>query len=350
MTEYVMRIMEFAIPCLLIWGVLIVSMTNDRSRYRNCVFLMAAVLSTMPLICSLAGKHYAGAAFAMSLVILLMILTAPAALVANGLVMIRRENLSPANLLSLILGVVIGIGELSFFCLRLLPDLWSQEYAQIVRDGMTVSLFIGVSIVYGSLSFAAFALYTMLLQIVPRKRDFDYIVIHGSGLLGGERVGRLLADRIDKAVSVYRMDPTPSVIIPSGGQGKDEKISEAEAMRRYLVGQGIPQEHILMEDRSTTTRENVLFSKEIIESREGRHYTALVTSNYHIYRALRYARDLGFDCTGIGAHVAPYYWPSALIREYIAIHTEKTAAVVFLLGWAAVMALTMKLGVGRFLQ
>ena len=149
---------------------------------------------------------------------------------------------------------------------------------------------------------------------------------------------------------MYQKDPSTPYLIPSGGQGEDEEISEAEAMRQYLVEKGIPSDHILQEDRSTTTRENIAYSKAIIEAREGRRYTALVTSNYHVYRALRYARDMDFACTGIGAHVAMYYWPSALIREYAAIHSERINFIVLAAGWLLTMALVSYIGVGSFLQ
>jgi uncharacterized SAM-binding protein YcdF (DUF218 family) len=79
----------------------------------------------------------------------------------------------------------------------------------------------------------------------------------------------------------------------------------------------------------------------IIDARGGRHYTALVTSNYHVYRALRYCKKVGLKCTGIGSHVAFYYWPSALIREYVAVHAEKKHAVMLAAGWILVLAAVM---------
>ena len=81
-----------------------------------------------------------------------------------------------------------------------------------------------------------------------------------------------------------------------------------------------------------------LLSKQILDGREGRKYTALVTSNYHVYRALRYCRKIGLNCTGIGSRVAFYYWPSAMIREFIAIHAEKKHAVLFAAGWLLCIA------------
>ena len=68
-------------------------------------------------------------------------------------------------------------------------------------------------------------------------------------------------------------------------------------MKGYLLEQGIPESDIILEDRSTTTLENLQFSKDIIDSFEGRKYTVLVTSNYHVYRALRYCRRYGISVT-----------------------------------------------------
>ena len=162
--------------------------------------------------------------------------------------------------------------------------------------------------------------------------------LRDGNIWNGDRLSRLLRDRLDKAIEVYRKDPTPPVLIPSGGQGGDETVSEAEAMRQYLLERGIPERDILPEDASKTTLENLSFSKRILDGREGRKYTALVTSNYHVYRALRYCRRIGLKCTGIGSRVAFYYWPSALIREFIAIHTEKKHAALFILGWLVCVA------------
>ena len=178
-------------------------------------------------------------------------------------------------------------------------------------------------------------------MLIPQKRDFDYVIIHGAGLSGGEKLTKLLAERVDKAMLVYRKDPTPPYLIPSGGRGGDEKISEAEAMKRYMIENGIPEDHILAEDRSATTFENLTNSKKIIDARGGRRYTALVTSNYHVYRALRYCKKIGLQCTGIGSHVAFYYWPCALIREYVAVHAEKKHAVMLAAGWILVLAAVM---------
>ena len=322
MSGYLSRVFEYAVPCLLFWGVLAVSVTVDRSRFRNCIYLLLAAASSAPLFCVLSGRHAPGTAKALSILIFAVLLSVPAVLIENGVIMYRKEGRSLQNMLSLLMGLLVGVGE-------------------FITTGMKVLLFISLSVIYVSVVFVSFMSYTVLLQLIPRKRDFDYVIIHGSGLLRGREVSKLLADRIDKAIEVYEKDPTPPILIPSGGKGRDEEISEAEAMEQYLIEHGIPKDHIIKEDRSTTTRENLAFSKKIIDERDADPYVALVTSNYHVYRALSLCDDIDLECTGIGAHVARYYWPSALLREFAAIMSKKKNLLIFIAGWLCSVIPTM---------
>ena len=333
-----------ALFTLIFWGAFYHSFHKDRSRYRNCHLLAFAILSMGPLIIELSGDHARGVIMFTFFMVVITLLIVPFFLIHNGMVMIRREGRSAAHLLSLALGITVLIGEaLTVYHIIGYSLVYGAEAsnAYFQSDRFLIEAIIVVSVIYGSLSFVVFMIYSVFLMIIPRKKDFDYVIIHGAGLLDGERMSKLLKDRVDKAIDVYRKDPSPTKLIPSGGQGGDEMISEAEAMKKYLLEQGIPEEDILMEDRSKTTLENLKYSKEIIDSREGRRYAALVTSNYHVYRALRYCRRVGLKCKGIGSHVAFYYWPSALIREFIAIHTEKKHALLFIAGWAFWVWLTV---------
>ncbi len=273
----------------------------------------------------------------------IVLLIVPLFLIINGIIMIRREGRSLSNMLSLVLGIVIGIGEISTFMFL----LWTENTGgtgrlySVLEHTALVNVLISTTVIYGSVAFLMFMLYSVFLMIIPRKKDFDYIIIHGAGLLHGDRLSKLLQDRVDKAIDVYLSDPSPTIMIPSGGQGSDETISEAEAMSRYMLEKGIPEYRIIKEDRSTTTMENLENCKKLIDGMEGRKYTTLVTSNYHVYRALRYCRKIGLECTGIGSHVAFYYWPSALIREFIAIHSEKKHFISFFAGWFFCIILTV---------
>lgn len=321
------------------WILLVVSFIIDRSRYRNCYLLFLALASTVFALTFLAGEHQKAVLVVMMITILVALLIVPIFLICNGVVMIKREGRSLANLLSLFFGIIIALGEIATLAAVLIPVFGGKDwiFETSLRRINRISVFFSVTVIYISMCFLVFMIYCVFLQIIPRKRDFDYVIIHGAGLLDGDRVSKLLADRLDKAIEVYQKDPTPPIMIPSGGKGSDETISEAEAMARYLIGKGIPPEKIIKEDRSLTTFENIKFSKRIIDSREGSKYTVLVTSNYHVYRALRYCRKNKLKCTGVGSHVAFYYWPSALIREFIAVHSEKKHLITFIIGWVLCM-------------
>ncbi len=328
----------YAYLAIVVWLIFIFMFYKDRSRYRNCLVLFIAILLSLMELSLLSGENTVIFVLMAVLVIILMV---PGFLIVNGIVTIRREGAGKTHLLSLLLGIAIAIGELSFiFVIFYLYYITGRGDIQKMLSPRLLILLIGVTLtmIYVSLSFLMFMIYTIFLMIVPIRRDFDYIIIHGAGLTDGLRPTRLLADRLDKAIKIYHKDPTAPYLIPSGGQGSDEKVSEAQAMKDYLLEKGIPEDHILPEDRSATTYENLINSKKIIDERPGRRYTALVTSNYHVYRCLRYCRKIGLKCTGIGSRVAFYYYPSALIREYIAVHAEKKHALIFLIGWLLFMA------------
>ena len=319
------------------WIVLIVSFEKDRSRYRNCYFLFVALISTVVAATMFADGREAETLLTVGVLTGIAIFMVPVFLIHNGVVMYKKEGRSLSNQLSLLFGIVIGVGEIGTTYLALTG--WETEFAIQHKTLTIIIALISLSVIYVSVSFLLFLFYSLFLMIIPRKKDFDYVIIHGAGLLEGNKVSRLLADRIDKAIVVYATDPSPTILIPSGGQGGDETVSEAEAMAEYMRDKGIPESDILLEDQSGTTLENLKNCKAIIDAREGRKYTALVTSNYHVYRALRYCRKIGLKCTGIGSRVAAYYWPSALIREFVAIHREPKHMIAFLAGWAILVVL-----------
>jgi len=109
------------------------------------------------------------------------------------------------------------------------------------------------------------------------------------------------------------------VLIVSGGKGSDERVSEAEAMAGYLVERGFPADRVVREDRSTTTQENMRFSKAIMDRSRPAARCVIVTSSYHAFRAAIIARRTGVNGQVTGAPTAAYYWPSAVLREFAAV-------------------------------
>ena len=312
----------------LLWILTIVLTVTRPQRYFNSLLLMFTLLVTVLFLAGFLGEAAGAFLLVCFLLAMLALFLVPVLLILNGIQMIRKESFSPAHVLSLALGIVVGIGEIA----AVIYVLDAYSHFGLGELGPWI-LLLAATVFYFSVLVLSFVVYTVFIQIMPHRRNFNYVIIHGCGLAGGERMTKLLSNRVDKAIELYRKCRIKPIIIPSGGRGADEKISEAEAMRRYLLEHGIPEAHILMEDRSATTRENLIFSKQLIEARGGRKKTALVSSNYHIYRCLRLAREVGLKCTGIGAKVALYYWPSALIREFIAVFVTKKFLIWALLGY-----------------
>lgn len=175
--------------------------------------------------------------------------------------------------------------------------------------------------VYFSIIYTATALYALLYNFRPILYTPDFIIILGSGLIG-DKVPPLLASRINKAVEQYRKYNGKPLIITSGGQGSDEKVSESYAMKAYIHEHhlDIPDEAVVMEDQSTTTLENMKFSKKIIEEKIGKNAKGIfVSNNYHILRAGFYAYRAKLKAHGVGAKTAFYYVPNAFTREFIGL-------------------------------
>ena len=321
-------VQSFGPVVVFVWFVTIAFVVIRPQRYFNSFLLMFSLLVTMLFVASFFGDASGYFLLVCFLLVMIALFLVPVLLIINGIQMIRRESLAPAHLLSLVLGIIVGIGEIA----TVIYVLGLSDFLELKSANYWV-LLIAFTVFYFSCLVLSFVIYSIFIQIMPHRMNFNYVIIHGCGLAGGERLTKLLSNRVDKAIEIYNRCHKKPFLIPSGGQGSDEKLSEAEAMTNYLISKGIPRECILPEDKSATTRENLLNSKAIIDSRPGGKKTALVSSNYHIYRCLRIARDAGLTCTGIGADVALYYWPSALIREFVAIFLTKGFLIWSLVGY-----------------
>lgn len=166
------------------------------------------------------------------------------------------------------------------------------------------------------------------LNFIPfRKRKLDYIIVLGAGL-NGDKVTPLLASRINKGILLYRKNAQSKLIL-SGGQGPDELVSEAEAMRNYALAQGVPEGDILLENQSRNTRENLRFSYQLMAKSDGK--VAIVTNYYHVFRALILAKQEGLSCVGYGAKTKFYFSLNAFVREFVGylVQTMKWQIICF---------------------
>lgn len=132
----------------------------------------------------------------------------------------------------------------------------------------------------------------------------EYVVVLGAGVHG--TVPSLsLRNRLDAAGEYLKKNPEVTCIV-SGGQGEGEDISEARCMYEDLVAQGIDPERIWMEDRSTSTEENLRFSLELIEKKTGERpgEIGVLSSEYHLLRAGMMGDKVGVEVYGIPARTS----------------------------------------------
>ena len=280
----------------------------DRRNLFLGIFFIATGLSFIFYVMTFITNHAEDNKFLYNLgVVLLVIAVATFTLlpiVVVILLLIRREGLKIGNLLSLA----------TFFLLVGYFTYWPRV-ATYTRDNIllnTLYVYVSLVVLYFLCIAMSYLVSSVLnfINILPRK--IDYVVVLGAGLIG-ERVTPLLASRIRKGIKVYKANPG-SKLIMSGGQGPDEVVSEAFAMKNYALEQGVDEKDITLEDKSTSTEENIIFSKKFIPADKS---FAVVTNYYHVYRALVQARTLGFRCIGYGAPTKFYFSLNAFIREFI---------------------------------
>lgn len=147
----------------------------------------------------------------------------------------------------------------------------------------------------------------------------QYLIILGCKL-EGDQPGRCLQARIDRAAE-YLLEHPDVIAIGSGGQGSNEAIPEGKAIKNSLLQYGIGEERILVEDRSTSTYENFVFTKQILDEREkGKAYNiAFVTNDFHLYRSRYLAKYVGFSAVGLSAPTPRELLLPNLIREICSV-------------------------------
>lgn len=325
-----------------------IGIAREPRRLRNGILILAAlsltaltvIAITMDKLSSPTGE--AAAWFLLGLLAIALLTTIALAifLLYTGVVMLRKEARSLPNLLSLLL----GLGLLGYAALGLLAlALNSSQLAGWI-------LFSIPPIGYLGFVFSSFLLYSWLYGIWARRNGgpVTAVIVLGAGL-AGDRVTPLLASRLGMGKSVFersRAGGTDPVMIVSGGKGADETVSEADAMSAWLRVSGVPAPSILKEDRSTTTEENLRFSREICTRHGITGRSAVVTNDYHALRAATLMARLHIPGYAIGSATARYYWPSATIREFLALlrdHLRLNAIVLAFLSVPAILLAVVRI-------
>ncbi len=152
------------------------------------------------------------------------------------------------------------------------------------------------------------------------EKGADYLIILGAHVYG-ERMSSNLRYRVEIGKKYLEENPGTKVIL-SGGKGFGEEISEAEAMRRYLVKNGISESRILLEDQSVNTDENIRNSRKLMTKPDA--FVVIATNRFHLFRAEGIARKQGLKkVQGTGQYIRVDTIPNCYLREVIAVWKYK---------------------------
>ena len=231
----------------------------------------------------------------------------------QGILILKKEGLRLNNVLSLAFSIalVIYIFVWPLFRLKNLTNVYEKPLLLIADLVYKMLSFIFIYLLFLMAMYCISAILNLIH--IGRNKKLDYIIVLGAGIKG-KQVTPLLAGRIDKGIELLKYNPNAKLIL-SGGMGPGEDIPEGVAMAAYAKDKGVSDERIIVEDKSKNTYENLLFSSKLIDKEN--HKLALVTTSYHVFRALVFAKKLNIPCIGYGSKTKWYFTLNALIREYI---------------------------------
>ena len=241
--------------------------------------------------------------------------------IITNFVLIIKEGFRPRNFLGIFLGFLAILGLIGSQTIYMITsNLVVERDALFFKRLIDICLNVNLSYLY-TLIIATLYCNIRASRHIPNY-DKDFVIILGSKIKDDGTLTPLLKGRVDKALEFGKnqYDSTKKKIyyVPSGGKGSDEVISEAEAIKNYLISIGIDKKQIILEDKSTSTIENMKFSKEKIEELNKNAKICFSTTNYHVFRSGVIANECGIDCEGMGSNTKWYFYSNALIREFIA--------------------------------
>lgn len=262
-------------------------------------------------------------------------------IIASNIVLIKKEGFGFRNLLGIISGILFCIlTVLPTVIGKVLDSVAWEETHNMQSKLLYVENFLE-TFIYMLVTYLECVLIGTIIMSVKSARhipefDKDFIVILGCKVKKDGTLTNLLKGRVDRAIEFGNMQKENNgkeiYFVPSGGQGNDESISEAMAMKNYLLQQNISEDRILVEDKSKNTYENMKFSNELIGDKMSEAKIAFSTTNYHVFRAGEIAYNQKINLEGIGAGTKTYFWINAFIREFIAtLNSERKSHIVFIL-------------------
>lgn len=146
--------------------------------------------------------------------------------------------------------------------------------------------------------------------------NLDYIIVLGAQMkIDGP--SRILKMRLDSACE-YLIKNEKTKVVVSGGQGRDEHISEAQGMYEYLIAKGIAKDRIIQEDQSKNTHQNLIYSSTFLDKEKDT--VGIVSNDFHIFRAVKLAKRAGYtQVYGIAAKSDPFLEANNMVREFLGL-------------------------------
>lgn len=241
-----------------------------------------------------------------------------AVMAVSNLFLLAHEGFRPANMLGIAAAILIIGG--AWLGIRL-----SHSHFIFPLRNVLCNVYAGLFVYFECLLTA-----TVIRAFEAGRHqpsfDKDYVIILGCRIRPDGSLYPLIRGRVERAIAFARAQAAATgkraILVPSGGQGSDEPTSESEAMANWLVEQGIPEEEILKENKSMTTKENLSFSKKLIAKRDKDARVAFSTSSYHVCRGGILADEMGWNIDGMGSHTKWYFWPNAFLREFVGLLAE----------------------------
>lgn len=306
-------------------------------NYQGLIQTIRTILGTAELFAGLA---------------LPLILVVSVYVTVSNIRLMRKEGRNWRNMLGCMLGILVIAGTI---LPMIVSDMLQQTTivnvhneqgtAMYIEEAFSASFSIAIAylecVLVGTIVFAVKA-----ARHIPTF-DKDYILILGCQIRKDGTLTKLLQSRADRAVEFAEMQREATgkeiTFVPSGGQGSDEVMPEAQAIRNYLLSIGIPDERILPEDKSVNTLENLNNSMEIIKahSDNSEPKVAFSTTNYHVFRAGMLAARQGFHMDGIGSLTKRYFWINAFVREFVATLVSERKTHVITMAMLSVAMIIM---------
>ena len=153
--------------------------------------------------------------------------------------------------------------------------------------------------------------------MIQPMENADYIIVLGARVNPDGPSGAL-RNRTQVAYE-YLIDHPNTRAVLSGGQGADEPMSEAMCMYALLTAKGIDPERLILEDQSEDTSANLENSRALIDPNAS---VALVTNNFHMFRARMLAKKMGWSVGGVPVATSPISFPHYMLREFAGIAYE----------------------------